>query len=215
MHPDWQSDIMRYCEENSSPEAEFLQNLVRFTWLHTLNPRQLSGHLQGSFLSFISKILRPDWILEVGAFTGYASYCMAQGLSDKGKLLSIEADPELVFKAQSQFENTPFSQKIEFIAGDARKIIPELTVKADLIFVDADKQSYALYLDLCLPKLSDRGLMLFDNTLWSGKVADEKLRKTDADTRNMHAFNQQLAKNPNLEVMLLPLRDGLTMVRKK
>jgi caffeoyl-CoA O-methyltransferase len=215
MQTDWQTDIMRYCEEKSSPESGFLKDLTRFTWLNTTNPRQLSGHLQGQFLSFISAMLRPDCVLEIGTFTGYATFCLASGLSQNGILHTIEADEEMLFKAKNQFNLTPLKNKIKFIAGNALDIIPDLNIKPDLIFVDADKISYQKYFDLCLPILSERGVMLFDNTLWSGKVADATTRESDADTRNMHAFNTMLANQNDLEILLLPLRDGLTIVRKK
>lgn len=215
MHPDWQTDIMRYCEEKSSPEPSFLKDLARFTWLNTINPRQLSGHLQGQFLSFLSALLCPDCVLEVGTFTGYASFCLASGLSKKGILHTIEADEEVLFKAKAQFKETPLNNKINFISGNALEIIPNLKIQPDLIFVDADKQSYHKYFDLCLPMLSKRGVMLFDNTLWSGKVGDEMARENDPDTKNMHAFNTMLSKQNDLDILLLPLRDGLTMIRKK
>lgn len=215
MHPDWQSENLRYCELHSSPENSHLTGLTRYTWLHMINPRQLSGHLQGSFLRFLSQLLRPDTILEIGTFTGYASLCMADGLSAGGRLISLEADAETAFKAREAMKGHPKASQIEVINGNARDILPKLDLQAELIFVDADKQGYPAYLELCLPLLHPRGLMLFDNTLWSGKVLDEAEREQDSDTRNMHQFNVALAAREDLEVLLLPLRDGLTTVRKR
>ncbi len=215
MQTDKLDEINRYCSMYSSHEPAFLKELVRFTWLHTTNPRQLSGHLQGRFLAFLSKIIRPDCILEIGTFTGYATFCLAEGLSTNGQIHSFEADLENVHKAKSQAKKSEFAHKIVFHPGDAKTLLPEWDTKADLIFVDAEKQNYAEYLSLCLPILSERGILLFDNTLWSGKVAEVTLREKDTDTRNMHQFNQHLSENKDLEVVLLPLRDGLTLVRKK
>jgi predicted O-methyltransferase YrrM len=215
MSPDLNATLAQYCEENSSPESAILSDLVRFTWLHTTNPRQLSGHLQGRFLSFLSTLLQPECIVEIGTFTGYATICLLEGLAKGGKLITIDANEEMTAKAKMHAQNLARANSIEWITGNAVDVIPNLTEKADLIYVDADKQGYPTYLDLCLPLLSNRGLLLFDNTLWSGKVLDKKAIETDTDTRRMHQFNQVLKANNNLEVVIIPIRDGLTMVRKK
>jgi caffeoyl-CoA O-methyltransferase len=215
MHPDWQTDLLQYCEANSSPEPAFLQDLVRYTWLHTVNPRQLSGHLQGRFLALIASIRKPNCILEIGTFTGYSALCLAEGLAENGVLHTLEADPELAFKATNWLQTTPFANCIQVHSGNALDLIPTLGVTPELIFVDAEKQQYQAYAELCLPLLAPNGLMLFDNTLWSMKVLDETLRSEDADTAAMHAFNAYLRGVENIDLVMLPIRDGLTVVRKK
>jgi caffeoyl-CoA O-methyltransferase len=215
MHPDWRTDLLKYCESSSSPEPAVLKDLARNTWLHAVNPRQLSGHLQGRFLSMISSLMRPDCILEIGTFTGYSALCLAEGLSDKGVLHSLEADAELAFKATSWLEASGNKMRIEIHHGRALELIPTLNIAPSLIFVDAEKQEYKSYCDLCLPILTSGGVMLFDNTLWSMKVLDEDARANDPDTATMHEFNQYLAALTNVELVMLPLRDGLTMLRKK
>ncbi|MBS3915763.1 MAG: class I SAM-dependent methyltransferase [Bacteroidetes bacterium] len=215
MHPDWNNEIARYCSENSSSEPEVLQELVRFTWLQTVNPRQLSGHLQGRFLSLVSKLIRPTCILEIGTFTGYSAFCLAEGLQSAGVLHTIEADAEIAHKAEVYLSKTPLSDRIKLHVGEALSIIPDLNIQPELIFVDAEKQQYQAYTEICLPLMESGGIILFDNTLWSMKVLDKRERENDADTRNMHAFNQWLTSLPEVEVLMLPLRDGLTMLRKK
>lgn len=214
MQPDWQTEINRYCEAHSSPEPAHLQELVRHTWLNTVNPRQLSGHLQGRLLALLAAGIKSDCILEIGTFTGYSALCLAEGLSENGVLHSIEADPELAFKAKDWIAKTPHAHKIKVHAGDGLLKIPELNLQPNLIFVDAEKKRYREFCEMCLPILAPGGLMLFDNTLWSMKVLDENERATDADTRNMHAFNVYLNNLPNVSVVMLPLRDGLTLLRK-
>lgn len=215
MHPDWQTEIMQYCEAHSSPEPAHLQELVRYTWLNTVNPRQLSGHLQGRLLALISAAQKADVILEIGTFTGYSALCLAEGLSESGHLHSIEANAELAFKASEIISKSPFANKITVHSGNALEAIPNLNIRPDLIFIDAEKQRYKDYCELCLPILKPGGLMVFDNTLWSNKVLNETDRTEDFDTKNMHAFNGYLNALPNVLVVMLPLRDGLTLVRKK
>lgn len=215
MHPDWQTDLLQYCEANSSPEPAFLQDLVRYTWLNTVNPRQLSGHLQGRFLALLASLRKPSCILEIGTFTGYSALCLAEGLAENGMLHTLEADPELAFKATHWLHTTPFANRIKVHTGDALELIPSLGISPELIFVDAEKQQYRAYAEICLPLLPANGLMLFDNTLWSMKVLDPTLRGSDADTAAMHAFNGYLKGLQNVDLVLLPIRDGLTIIRKK
>jgi len=215
MHPDWRTDLMRYCEEFSSPETPLLQDLVRYTWLHTVNPRQLSGHLQGRFLAMLSKLMRPECILEIGTFTGYSALCLAEGLAENGILHSVEADPEMAHKAADFINKSAPGHKIHVHMGNALEIIPSLGLKPNMIFVDAGKQEYRSYYEICLPMLVPGGLMLFDNTLWSMKVLDKEERNSDFDTISMHEFNNYLAAQEGIELVLLPLRDGLTLLRKK
>ncbi|MBL7810728.1 MAG: O-methyltransferase [Bacteroidetes bacterium] len=212
MHPDWQSQELIYCEQHSSPEPDALTRLTGFTWRHTINPRQLSGHLQGRFLAMLSALIQPECVLEIGTFTGYSSLCLAEGLSATGTLHTIEADPENAFKAAEFLQDS--GKSIIQYTGDALQILPTLSMQADLVFVDAAKRQYTEFLDACLPLTRPGGLLLFDNTLWSGKVTDENERIHDTDTRLMHEFNASLANRKDADVVLLPLRDGLTMVRK-
>ena len=215
MHPDWQDDLHQYCEKNSSSEPELLQNLTAYTWRNTTNPRMLSGQLQGRFLAMMAAVVKADCILEIGTFTGYSALCMAEGLSPDGVLHSIEANAEMAWKATQWVEKHPKHRQIMIHTGEALHVIPGLQIEPDMIFVDADKQQYSDYLDCCLPKLKPGGLMLFDNTLWSGRVLNEEDRLNDPDTRCMHAFNQKVAETPGIEVVMLPMRDGLTIIRKK
>jgi predicted O-methyltransferase YrrM len=215
MHPDWQDDLHQYCEKHSSPEPELLKNLTAYTWRNTTNPRMLSGKLQGRFLSMIASLIHAKCILEVGTFTGYSALCLAEGLAPQGMLHCIEANAELAWKAQQWVNKHPKGEQIKIHIGEALNVIPSLHIQPDLIFVDADKQQYADYLHCCLPILNQGGILLFDNTLWSGRVLNTEDCLHDADTRSMHNFNQIVAETSGVEVVMLPLRDGLTMVRKK
>ncbi|NBP05773.1 MAG: O-methyltransferase [Bacteroidetes bacterium] len=215
MHPDWQDDLHQYCEKHSSPEPELLQNLTAYTWRNTTNPRMLSGQLQGRFLSMIAALTNAECILEIGTFTGYSALCLAEGLMPGGELHSIEASAEMAWKAQQWVDKHRKKGQITIHAGEALKVIPGLRLHPDLIFVDADKLQYSAYLDCCLPLLKPGGLMLFDNTLWSGRVLNNEDCLNDPDTRSMHLFNQKVAETTGVDVVLLPLRDGLTMIRKK
>lgn len=215
MHPDWQTQINMYCEDFSSQEPAYLQQVVRYTWLNTINPRQLSGHLQGRFLSMLSKLIQPECVLEIGTFTGYSALCLAEGLKTNGKLHTIEGDAETAFKARELIGQTPLADRIEVHTGNAAELIGSLQINPGLIFIDAAKQEYISYFNLCLPILQSGGLMLFDNTLWSQKVINSELREMDADTAAMHGFNSFVAGQAEVEVVMMPLRDGLTMVRKR
>jgi caffeoyl-CoA O-methyltransferase len=213
MHPDWQTEIMRYCEAHSSPEPIHLQEVVRFTWLNTVNPRQLSGHLQGRFLSMLSFLMKPECILEVGTFTGYSALSLAEGLTANGLLHSIEANEELVYKSQEQINASPYAAQIKVHLGNGLELIPLLNLKPNIIFIDAAKHQYIEYCKICLPLLQTNGVMLFDNTLWSGKVIDNECVEHDSDTNAMDHFNNYTRNLPNVDVLMLPLRDGITVLR--
>lgn len=214
MHPNWQDSLHIYCEQNSSKEPDFLKENTAFAWLKTFNPRQLSGKLQGQFLAMLVSLKNPKTILEIGTFTGYATACLTVNASEDSEIHTIEADEEMAFKTQSFWKNYPFMQKVQFHVGPALQVLPNLNIQPDFIFVDADKANYIHYFQCCLPLLKKGGIMLFDNTLWSGKVIDPKLCMNDKDTKNMHQFNQLLAKCESWQTVLLPIRDGLTMVIK-
>ena len=211
MHPDWQNQIHVYCENYSSSEPEVLQKLTQYTWRKTVNPRQLSVHLQGRFLAHMVHLLQPLKILEIGTFTGYATYCLAQNALPNTEITTIEADAEIAYKGQQFWKNEAIFPKINWRVGNAIEIMGEFE-NIDLMFIDADKHNYQNYFELGLKCLSNRGVMLFDNTLWSGKVVSHE---TDKDTQKMHEFNTYVAQHPEVMVTLLPIRDGLTWVSKK
>jgi len=214
MHPDWQNKIHLYAEDHSTPEPIHLQKVTEFTWKKMINPRQLSGHLQGRLLANLVAVKNPKCILEIGSFTGYSTACLAENINEDAFIYSIEADAETAFKTQQFWKDYPFMNRVNWQVGPALEVIPKLNILPDFIFVDADKKNYKNYLDLCLPILQKNGIILFDNTLWSGKVIDENQQKNDADTKNMHEFNQYLASKKDISTVLLPLRDGLTMGMK-
>ena len=209
------SKILNYCEKQSSDESETLKALNRFTHANVLQSRMLSGHLQGRVLSMISHMIKPDYILEIGTYTGYSAICLAEGLSEKGKLITIDINPELEDVITSHAEKAGFANKIQFIVGDAYQIIRTLPYMYDLVFIDADKLSYAKYYNQVLEKLKPGGFILVDNVLWSGKVVDEIELAKDKDTISLHAFNEMIRDDVRVEKVLIPIRDGLFLIRKK
>jgi caffeoyl-CoA O-methyltransferase len=204
--------IADYAEAHTEAESALLQSLVRETHLKTLAPRMLSGHLQGRFLSLITKLMQPKRILEIGTFTGYAALCMAEGLAEDGVLTTIEANDELAFLIQKYVEKGNFTGKIVPLFGNALEIIPTLEDGFDLVFIDAGKRDYPAYYDMVLPKIKSGGLIIADNILWSGKVVDDK---KDMDTTIIDQFNKKIWADNRVECLLLPIRDGLMMARKK
>jgi caffeoyl-CoA O-methyltransferase len=202
-----------YVVAHSQEEPPLLADLTRQTHLKVLQPRMLSGPLQGRFLSVLTKLLQPKKILEVGTFTGYATLCLAEGLPKDGQIDTLDKNEELVDFQRSFFDRSPWGKQILQHCGDAIEIIPTLEREYDLVFLDADKKNYLNYLELLLPKIKPGGLLLSDNVLWSGKVLEET-QKNDRDTAVLKKFNQKLAQHPQLETVLLPLRDGLTLSRK-
>ena len=173
----------------------------------------LSGHFQGRLLSLISKILAPKSILEIGTYTGYSTLCLAEGLAKDGKIHTIDINEELVDIQQKYFQKSEYREQIISHIGVARDIIPAIKSNFDLIFIDADKSNYSLYLDLVLPKLNPKAVVLSDNVLWSGKVIDKKA--DDDDTIALRAYNKKLKEHPDFETILLPIRDGLSISRFK
>ena len=203
--------LLAYCENFSSEESELLKDLNRQTHLKVSQPRMLSGHLQGRLLSFLSKITKPNLVLEIGTYTGYAALCLAEGLSKNGKLITIDPNEETTFFAQQFVKRSEYKDRIEFITGQAQTIIPTLDLEFDMVFIDADKKNYSLYFDLVIEKTKQNGLIIADNVLWSGKVIDEK---KDADTLIIDAFNHKIKQDLRVEPLLLPVRDGLFLLRK-
>jgi len=204
--------LNKYCEQHSTKYDEYLlKEVERATHLRTLAPRMLSGALQGSFMSMISRILSPQRILEIGTFTGYSAICLAQGLKPEGLLITIEYDEENALIAQEFLSRPPYDSKVKLIVGDAKQIIPTLHEVFDLVFIDADKESYSVYLDLLMSKTRTGSLVLVDNVLWSGKVLDNK---KDKKTEALDRFNKLASDSNNWEVVILPLRDGISMLRR-
>ncbi|MBS4056279.1 MAG: class I SAM-dependent methyltransferase [Bacteroidales bacterium] len=206
-------ELERYIIQYSSPQSDVLKALERRTYLSTLFPRMLSGHIQGKFLEMLSFMLAPQYILEIGTFTGYSAICLAQGLVPEGKLISIEANRELRSTALEAFVKAGMADKIELIIGRAEHEIPALNKVFDLVFIDADKENYCLYFDLVFDKVRKGGFILADNVLWSQKVLNPSNR--DAETSGIVAFNKKVAADDRVEQLILPLRDGITLIRKK
>jgi caffeoyl-CoA O-methyltransferase len=205
-------EINNYCASFSSPEDEILLELNRQTHLQTTAPIMLSGHLQGRFLSMISYMIKPRYILEIGTFTGYSALCLAEGLQENGLLISIDSNEETTSLAKS-FINKKNETRITLLLGDAATIIPTLDYTFDLIFIDADKPNYANYADLVFEKLAVGGYMLADNVLFHGEVLD--INSAGKNGKAMHAYNQKMTSDNRFEHVLLPLRDGILISRKK
>jgi caffeoyl-CoA O-methyltransferase len=205
-------NIEAYCEAHTSDESDILKALVRQTHTHTLAPRMLSGHLQGRFLSLLSHLMQPKKVLEIGTFTGYSALCLAEGLAPDGILYALEANDELAYLIEKYIEKSDFKDKIHLKIGDALQIIPTIEGPYDIVFIDAGKRDYPLYFDMVIEKVRSGGLIIADNVLWSGKVISEK---KDLDTQILDDFNKKIKNDTRVECILLPLRDGLMMARKK
>ncbi len=206
-----------YISGHSSPENAVLEAITRDTYVHVLNPHMLSGHVQGRVLSMISHMIRPKRILELGTFTGYSALCLAEGLAEGGKLVTIEHNDELEDTIRRNISRSPLGEKIELVIGDAKEILStlnfQLSTLFELVFIDADKREYCAYLDLVYPLVPVGGFILADNTLWDGHIIDPAYDK-DKQTLGLRAFNEKLKEDDRFEQVILPLRDGLTMIRK-
>lgn len=205
--------IQAYSEQHTSPESDLLQHITRETNAKVLMPRMLSGHLQGRLLALFSQMIRPERILEIGTYTGYSALCLAEGLTDTGKLITIDINEELEDRVRAFFDQSELGKKIDYRIGNALELIPSLTEQFDLVFIDADKENYPNYYDLIIDKVRSGGFIISDNVLWSGKVVDEKAQ--DKDTKAVRAFNQKIQEDERVENILLPVRDGLLIARKK
>ena len=204
--------LEEYIAANITDEDPVLAELSRETYLKVLNPRMLSGHIQGKFLEIISKMVSPQNILEIGTFTGYSSICLAKGLKENGKLYTIDHNDELLSIQKKYITKAGLDEKIELISGDAIEIVKKLDIVFDLVFIDADKTSYSEYYKLILNKTKPGGVILADNVLWNKKVIDPK--SNDGDTRAIKEFNELVKNDPATEVLILPLRDGISVIRK-
>ena len=205
--------IEDYSFSHTSKESELLNKIARETHLEVLRPRMLSGHFQGRLLSMFSNMIKPKRILEIGTYTGYSALCLAEGLMDGGKLFTIDINEELEDRVRQYFKESEFNDSIRFLIGDALTIIPDLKEIWDLVFIDADKQNYTTYFDLVISAVKPGGYIIADNVLWSGKVIDDQC--DDEDTIALRNFNDALMSDSRLDVILLPVRDGLMVARKK
>ena len=214
--------LSEYIEQHSSPESDVLQQITRSTHLEVINPRMSSGHVQGRVLSMISQMIQPQRILELGTFTGYSALCLAEGLTEDGQLLTIEHNDEMEDSIRRNLALSPIGEKVQLLIGDAKEelrllgeeVIRQQGMAFDLAFIDADKKEYCDYLDLVLPLMRPGGWILADNTLWDGHIIDPAYDK-DKQTLALRAFNDKVAADNRLEKVILPLRDGLTIIRLK
>ena len=214
--------LPEYIEQHSSPESTVLQQITRSTHLEVINPRMLSGHVQGRVLSMLSQMIQPKRILELGTFTGYSALCLAEGLTEDGRLITIEHNDEMEDSIRRNLALSPLGEKIELVIGDAKEAMRRLGERReakgaevfDLVFIDADKKEYCDYLDLVLPLMRKGGWILADNTLWDGHIIESAYDK-DKQTIALRAFNDKVAQDERLEKVILPLRDGLTIIRVK
>lgn len=207
-------DIMTYAINHTQDESNLLKALNKETHQKILQSRMISGHFQGRVLSFISQLIRPETILEIGTYTGYATLCLAEGLTKNGKIHTIEINEELIDFQKKYFDKSKFKNQIFTHIGDAIDIIPKLKFKYDLIFLDADKANYPNYMEMVVPKLKKGGVLIADNVLWSGKVLDSQQKRDDIETKGIKLFSELVKKNSSLQTLLLPIRDGLIMCRK-
>ena len=208
-------NLADYAEKHTSPEPTLLAELNRDTYANVLTPRMLSGHIQGRVLSMFSKMIKPKAILEIGTYTGYAALCMAEGLTADSVLHTIDIDEELETRINKFVSQSPFAHQVKLHIGNALDIIPTLNESFDLVFIDADKENYAAYYDLLIDRLPSGAVLIADNVLWSGKVLDADQLPKDNDTKALDSFNKKIQADSRVENVLMPIRDGLMVIRKK
>lgn len=206
--------LEEYISAHIGPESALLRDIYRETNLKLLNPRMASGHIQGRLLKMLVTMIRPQMILEVGTFTGYATLCMAEGLPEGGRIHTVEIDDELEDFILNGFRKSPYSDRIELHIGDALKVVPGLDLKFDMIFLDGEKREYPEYYSALLEYLKPGGYMIADNTLWDGHVVDREY-DSDPQTVAVRKFNDMVRADERVEVAMIPIRDGLTIIRKK
>ena len=206
-------NILNYSISKSEKESKLLNDLYRETYLKVLNPRMISGHYQGRILSLISKIISPKKILEIGTYTGYSAICLCEGMDNDGILHTIDNNKELVKIQNKYFKKANLTNKIVQHSGDAKNIIPTIEEEFDIVFIDADKESYPEYYDLIIKKVRSGGIIIADNILWSGKIL-EKVEKDDQATKSIIEFNNKIIEDDRVKNIILPIRDGLNIVRK-
>lgn len=204
-------EIEKYCLDHSGPISNVLHDLERTTYLQTLAPQMLSGPIQGMLLRLLCQLYKPKKILEIGTFTGYATLCMALGTDDDAHIKTLEVNPELRYISDAAFQKSGLQHKIESITTDAIKYVTNYPGQYDLVFIDAGKIHYSTYYDLIFDQVNTHGLIIVDNTLWSGKILETK---TDRVTKSLRAFNAKAHADPRVESLILPFRDGLSILRK-
>ncbi len=207
-------NLQHYCNTFSTPENEVLKSIDRHTNANILQPRMISGHYQGRFLSMISHMIKPKFILEIGTYTGYSAICLAEGLQNGGKLFTVDVNPENEELVNNYIVQSGNSGKIIHIIGDAYQVIRTLKQPFDLIFIDADKPNYEKYYELVMEIIPAGSFILLDNVLWSGKVLDNVFIEKNRDTKILHELNMKITEDNRVENILLPIRDGLMLVRK-
>ncbi|MBD5253411.1 MAG: O-methyltransferase [Barnesiella sp.] len=205
-------ELDQYILDHISPEPEQLRRLYRHTHLHRLYPRMCSGHLQGRILKMLTAMAAPRRVIELGTYTGYSALCIAEALSGDAELHTIEINDEWADDIRATFDESPFGHRITLHTGDALELIPAIGGRWDMAYIDANKRNYIEYLDALLPLMEPGGFIIADNTLWDGKVADTA-SSHDAQTLGVAAFNDYVASHPRLETVILPIRDGLTLLR--
>ena len=206
-------EMDRYLENHASAEPEILKRLRKETYQKTTQPHMISGYQQGRLLTMISKMMSPQRILEIGTFTGYAALCLAEGLADDGKLITLDVNEELAYLPKKYFAESEFADKIDFKLQDAKEYLKETSETFDLVFIDADKENYVEYFSLIKPKLKSGSVVMFDNVLWYGKVLEENPKQKS--TQKIKELNDLVAKDEDFENLILPLRDGVNLLRMK
>ncbi|MFQ3215314.1 MAG: caffeoyl-CoA O-methyltransferase [Marivirga sp.] len=209
------SDLENYVERHTEVESVLLQQINRSTQLEVLKPRMISGHLQGRVLSMLSHMIQPKNILEIGTYTGYSALSMAEGMQEDGILYTVDINEELADRVKTSFSHSAFAKNIKFIQGNALEVVPTLSETWDLVFIDADKENYLNYYNLCFDQLRKGGYIIIDNVLWSGKVLDKNRKKLDKDTKAIMDFNSYVHADERVQNVLFPIRDGLMILRKK
>lgn len=206
-------EIEAYVEAHTEPESDLLRHVSRETHAKIMRPRMLSGHTQGRLLALFSRLIRPRRILEIGTYTGYSALCLCEGLTDDGLLITLDSNEELENFTRTVLAKSPFADRIDFRIGKALDIIPTLDETFGLVFIDADKVNYRAYYDLIVEKMKPGGLILADNVLWSGKVADPSAHKPDKETPALLVFNDYVRNDPRVKCILLPIRDGIMIAQ--
>ena len=204
--------IEEYIMDHISPEGDYLYNLYRATNIETVNPQMASGHIQGRLLKMVVQMIKPKNILEIGTFTGYSAICLAEGLDEDGRLYTFDVNDELEDFTRKWLEESPVGNKIHYKIGSAIEEVPQLNIKFDLAFIDGDKREYIEYYEMVMEHLNTGGWILADNTLWDGHVIEPD--RHDAHTESVRSFNKLVKNDPRVEEVILPLRDGLTIIRK-
>lgn len=205
-------ELQHFLLDFIEPESALLKRIDRETHLKVLMPRMVSGHYQGRVLSMLSKLMMPRRILEIGTFTGYATVCLAEGLTEDGSITTIDINEELKDRVKEYFEESGMQDKIKYEIGDAQQLLPEIQETWDMVFIDADKRNNGAYYDMIFDQVRPGGIIIVDNVLWSGKVLNNA---QDSDTKNISNFNLKIANDHRVEKLILPVRDGLFLIRKK